>query len=216
LFPTSPVTRIGPRHVTRQEVPGHLQRAVDLNPDIAICHSNLALACIHFNRPDDAIVHLDAAAILAQRGYLTHMALVYKALAHYVAGRFEQALQVTEEALQLFPCMFTLKDKAVFCEKPGRHEDALAAIRQLRAAEPAAALEGIERSNALVFPPETVREMNWTLRKVWLETPPVPQTHAGLPGLRRSNDRYRLDGWRQGHGKTFALPLGLNVHRLAR
>jgi hypothetical protein len=79
------------------------------------------------------------------------------------------------EALQLFPYMFTLKDKAVFCEKLGRHEDALEPIRQLRAAEPAAALEGIERSNTLVFPPETVRDMNETLRNVWLEALPEPQ-----------------------------------------
>ncbi len=32
----------------------HLQRAVDLNPNNALCHIQVALACLHFNRPDDA------------------------------------------------------------------------------------------------------------------------------------------------------------------
>jgi TolB-like protein len=149
----------------------HLQRAVDLNPNSALCHNHLALASIHFSRPDDAIAHVDAAAILAPRGYMTYLALSYKGLAHFIAGRYEQALHATEEALRLYPYMFALKDKAVFCEKLGRHEDALEAIRQMRSAEPSVTLEGIERANALVFDPAIAQDMSETLRKVWLETP---------------------------------------------
>ena len=107
-----------------REALGHLQRAVDLNPRIAQCQLNLALACLHFNRPDDAIAHVDAAVILAPRGYQTYMGLGYKGLAHFMAGRIEQALQLTEEALRLYPYMFAMKDKAVYCEKLGRHEEA--------------------------------------------------------------------------------------------
>ncbi len=72
-----------------REAMGHAQRAVDLNPNIAVCHVNLALVCLHFNRPDDAIAHVEAAAVLAPRGYQTNMALGYKGLAHFQAGRFE-------------------------------------------------------------------------------------------------------------------------------
>jgi tetratricopeptide (TPR) repeat protein len=154
-----------------REAMGHAQRAVDLNPNIALCHVNLALACLHFNRPDDAIAHLEAAAILAPRGYQTNLALGYKGLAHFQAGRYELALQAVEEALLLHPNIFMLKDKAVVCEKLGRHEDAGDAIRHLRAAEPSLTLDDIERANTIVFAPETANEMNATLCKVWLETP---------------------------------------------
>ena len=152
-----------------REAMGHAQRAVDLNPNIALCHVNLALACLHFNRPDDAIVHLEAAAVLAPRGYQTNLALGYKGLAHFQAGRYELALQAIDEAILLYPNMFMLKDKAVLCEKLGRHEDADDAIRHLRAAEPVA-LDEIERANTIVFAPETANEMNAILRRVWLRT----------------------------------------------
>jgi TolB-like protein/Flp pilus assembly protein TadD len=159
-----------------REAMGHAQHAVDLNPNIAMCHVNLALACLHFNRPDDAIAHVEAAAILAPRGYRTNLALGYKGVAHFQAGRYELALQAVEEAVLLHPNVFLLKDKAVVCEKLGRHEDAVAAIRHLRAAEPSLTLHDIERANTIVFSSETANEMNATLRKVWPETLEPPGT----------------------------------------
>jgi tetratricopeptide (TPR) repeat protein len=99
------------------------------------------------------------------------MTLGYKGLAHFLAGRYEQALQVIEEALLLYPYLFSLKDKALCLEKLGRHEDAREAICLMREAEPSLSLEGIERANTLVFAAETAQDMNATLRKVWLGTP---------------------------------------------
>jgi tetratricopeptide (TPR) repeat protein len=154
-----------------REAMAHAQRAVDLNPNIALSHVNLALACLHFNRPDEAIAHIDAAAILAPRGYQTNLALGYKGLAHFQAGRYEQALRTMEEALLLHPNLYILKDKAVVCEKLGQHEDASDAIRRLRTAEPSVTLDGIERANSIVFAPDTANEMNAILRKLWRDTP---------------------------------------------
>jgi tetratricopeptide (TPR) repeat protein len=145
---------------TRDEAMAHAQRAVDLNPNIALSHVNLALACLHFNRPDEAIAHIDAAAILAPRGYQTNLALGYKGLAHFM-----------EEAILLHPNLYILKDKAVVCEKLGQHEDASDAIRRLRAAERSVTLDGIERANSIVFAPDTANEMNAILRKLWRDTP---------------------------------------------
>ena len=149
----------------------YAQRAVALNPNIALCHVNLALICLRFNLPDETIRQVDAAEILAPRGYITYMTLGYKGLAHFLAGRYEQALQIIEEALLLYPYVFSLKDKALCLEKLGRHEDARAAIRLMCEAEPSLTLEGIQRANTLVFAPETAQDMNATLRKVWLHTP---------------------------------------------
>jgi tetratricopeptide (TPR) repeat protein len=101
---------------------------------------------------------------------MSYLSLGYKSLAHFQAQRYEQALQAVEQALMLYPYMFSLKDKAVYCEKLGRHEDARDAVRRLRVAVPSLTLADIERSNALVFAPETATDMNATFRKVWTET----------------------------------------------
>ncbi|MEO8756047.1 MAG: hypothetical protein ABI624_25595, partial [Casimicrobiaceae bacterium] len=159
-----------------QEALVHAQRAVDLNPNMAMCHTTLAITWLHFDRPDDVLAHADAALILAPRGYQTYLCLGYKGLAHFQGGRYEQALQAVDQALQFYPYMFSLKDRAVFCEKLGRHEDAREAVRRLRAAEPALTLEGIEGSNVVVFSPRTAADLNATFRKVWLATPLDPPT----------------------------------------
>jgi Flp pilus assembly protein TadD len=152
----------------------HLRRAVELNPNAARAHEFMALACIRSNRPDEAITHLDACAILAPRSYQAHQLLGYRAVAHFYAGRYEQALQAVEEALLLQPrFVYTLKDKAVICEKLGRHEEARQAVRRLHAASPGTTLEELEAANlAFAHPPERVSELSAILRKVWLDTPP--------------------------------------------
>jgi TolB-like protein/Flp pilus assembly protein TadD len=149
----------------------YARRAVDLNPNIASSHVNLALISLRFGMTDETIRHVEAAEILAPRGYQTYLGLGYKGLAHFQAGRFEQALKLIDESLLLYSYMFALKDKALCLEKLGRHEEACNAIRQLRAAEPSLSLEGIQRANTLVFAPETAQDMNATLRKLWLNPP---------------------------------------------
>ncbi|MEP7312406.1 MAG: TIR domain-containing protein [Pseudomonadota bacterium] len=149
----------------------HAQRSVELNPNVAMCHAHLALAYLHFDRPADAMVHVDAALVLAPRGYQTYMCLTYKSLAHFQARRYEEAAQTVEQALQLYPYIFALKDKAAYCETLGRHEEARETVRRLRATEPALTLEAVEVSNRIVFSPRTAADLNATFRKVWLETP---------------------------------------------
>ncbi|MEO8467650.1 MAG: TIR domain-containing protein [Gammaproteobacteria bacterium] len=152
----------------------YAQRAVDLNPNIAQCRTHLALVCIRFNRPDDAITHLDAVAMLAPRGYQAYLSIGYAGVAHFQAGRYEQALQLVEQALLMNPdFIYSLKDKAVICEKLGLHEEARDAVRRLRKVDRSTTLEQIEAANTLGFiSPETAVDMNATLRKVWLDTPP--------------------------------------------
>jgi TolB-like protein/Flp pilus assembly protein TadD len=153
----------------------HLQRALDINPNSARAREYMALACIRSNRPDEAIAHLDACAILAPRSYQAHQLLGYRAVAHFYAGRYEQALQAVEEALLLQPrFVYTLKDKAVICEKLGRHEEARQTVRRLHAASPGTTLEELEAANlAFAHPPERVSELSEVFRKVWLDTPRV-------------------------------------------
>ncbi|HEV7632586.1 MAG TPA: TIR domain-containing protein [Steroidobacteraceae bacterium] len=155
----------------------YAQRSVDLNPNIAPSRRALAQLCIRFNRPDEAIAHLDAEAILAPRGYMTFLSVGYRGLAHFQAGRYEQALQAVEQSLLLSSGhVYGLKDKAVVCKKLGRLDAARDAIRRLRAVDPSATLEDIEAANTASFmAPEMAADMNATLRELWLDTPREPQ-----------------------------------------
>jgi tetratricopeptide (TPR) repeat protein len=149
----------------------HAQRSLDLNPNVAITHYVIAQACIRSNRPSDAIKHAEMALFLAPRGNLTYAALGFLAHAHFIAGRIEQALQTVDQSLQCNPSfIYTLKDRAIYCAKLGRHEEARNSVRRLQAVDSTIPLEDIEMANTVSFlPPEVAADMNATFRKVWLQ-----------------------------------------------
>jgi TolB-like protein len=150
----------------------HAQRSLDLNPNVAITHYVLAQACIRFNRSGDAIKHGEAALVLAPRGNLTYATLGFLAHAHFLEGRVEQALQTVDQSLRFNPSfIYTLKDRAIYCEKLGRHDEARDSVRRLQALDGTIPLEDIEAANTVSFlPPEAAADMNETFRKVWLQT----------------------------------------------
>lgn len=159
------------------EALAYAQRSVDLNPNLAASRRALAQLCIRFNRPDEAITHLDAEAILAPRGFMAYLSTGYRSLAHLQAGRFEQALQAVEQSLLLSPHhIYSLKDKAVICARLGRHEEARNAVRRMRAADPSVTLDDIEAANAASFIPAAMAaEMNALFRKLWQEASLEPE-----------------------------------------
>jgi TolB-like protein/tetratricopeptide (TPR) repeat protein len=152
------------------------QRAVDLNPNIATSHAAMIMSCMYFKRPDEVIAHLDAYAVLAPRDHTSHVRLLQRAGAHFMAGRYEQALQAVEQSLLLNPnFMFALKDVAIYSEKLGLYEEAREAIRRLRAVEPGTTLELWEaRSRSSLLAPDMAAEMHAIFSKVWLDTPEGP------------------------------------------
>ena len=149
------------------------QRAVALNPNIAASHAAMIMSCMYFKRSDELIAHLDAYDALAPRDYVSHIRLLQRGVAHFMAGRYEQALQAVVESLLLNPTfIFALKDVAIYSEKLRLHEEAREAIRHLRAVEPAATLELHEaRSRSSLLPPDMAAEMHAIFTKLWLETP---------------------------------------------
>jgi Flp pilus assembly protein TadD len=115
---------------------------------------------------------------LSPRGGNAFLAIGMQGLAHYQAGRFEQALEATERALLMHPgFVFGLSNEAVFFEKLGRHDEARAAVRRLRAVASAVSLEGIMAANMAGFlPPQLASDINKIIRKVWDETPMEPDS----------------------------------------
>jgi tetratricopeptide (TPR) repeat protein len=156
----------------REALP-YAQRSVDLNPNIANSRRNLAVFCIRLDRPDEAISHLDAAAVLAPRGSLSFLGFTYRALAHYLAGRYERALPEIRQGVLLNPgFVFSLKDKATICAKLELREEAQEAVRAIRKADPMVTMDDLHSANNASFiPPKMAAEMNATLRKVWDDTP---------------------------------------------
>jgi tetratricopeptide (TPR) repeat protein len=110
---------------------------------------------------------------LAPRGPSNYLAVGARGLAHFQAGRYQEALQAAEQSLLDHPnFIYALKDSAIYLGKLGRHEEAREAVRRLRAANRAITLDDVETANAAsFFPPEMAADMNATFRKVWLETP---------------------------------------------
>jgi TolB-like protein len=149
------------------------QRGVDLNPNIAASHEAMIMSCMYFKRPDEVIAHLDAYDALAPRDYQSHIRWLQRGGAHFMAGRYEQALQAVEQSLLLNPnFMFALKDVAIYTEKLGLHAEACEAIRRLRALEPATTLELWEaRSRSSLLAPDMAEEMHAIFSTLWLETP---------------------------------------------
>ena len=104
---------------------------------------------------------------------LNYLAVGVRGLAHFQAGRYQEALQAAEQSLLDHPnFIYALKDSAIYLEKLGRHEEARKAVHRLRAANRAITLDDVETANvASFFPPEMAADMNAIFRKVWLETP---------------------------------------------
>ncbi|MFO1401956.1 MAG: TIR domain-containing protein [Steroidobacteraceae bacterium] len=152
------------------------QRAVQLNPGSEAAHTAAVMLCMYLRQPEEALVHLDAAARLNPRGPGASVAWLQRAGAHYMAERYEQALDATRQSLLANPQFtFALKDAVVHLEKLGRRPEAQDALRRLRANDPGTTLELWEaRHQASLLHPETSAEMFRVFRDVWLATPEAP------------------------------------------
>jgi tetratricopeptide (TPR) repeat protein len=81
----------------------HARRAVDLNPNLSVTQMALGMLSIRAQRPDDAVHSFEIAERLSPRGIHAFMALGMRGLAHFQAGRYEQALDAAERAYLINP-----------------------------------------------------------------------------------------------------------------
>jgi TolB-like protein len=144
------------------------RRALEVNPNQAFAHNAEGLACLHEESYDDALAHFRAAERAAPRGLMSFLTFSLQGLAHFGAGRYEEALQALDNALlrnPLFP--YALKDRPVLLARLGRLDEAREAVRKLRQTYPAMTLETIELQNSRAWLPRIAEEMNATLRSIW-------------------------------------------------
>jgi TolB-like protein len=151
----------------------HARRAVELNPNLTISRSALAMLSIRANLPEEALVNLDWIENLAPRGATVFLTVGMRGLAQFLAGRYEQAIEAADRSILLNPgFVFAMRDKAVYCEKLGRHEEARETVRRLRVTAPQLSMDDMEAATGAGFmPPEATAEMNSIFRRVWADTP---------------------------------------------
>jgi TolB-like protein len=152
------------------------ERAFALNPNSAASRSSMIVTSMYFRRPDELLKHLDAYAELAPNDSWASVRQLQRGGAHYMAGRYEEALQASQQSMMLDANqIFAFKDAVVYLDKLGRRAEARDMVRRLRGLDPAGTLDLWEaRHTASLLQPELATDMYETFKRVWLDTPEEP------------------------------------------
>lgn len=154
----------------------YAERAVELNPNVANARQVLAFDYLHFNRPKDALVQLEAEQQLAPRGFTSYLSILYRAAAFILMDDLETALKITDQALALAPTYaIALSQKAFLCAMMGRRPEALEAFRRSIALEPGLTRDMLAPRWAVSpFPPEVQKQHLAIILDLWDEINPAP------------------------------------------
>ena len=144
-----------------------LLRALEINPNCSLAYGSLGTALAMAGRIDEAIANQEIAIRSNPRDPSIFFRFTGIALAHYLAERYEQAIEWAERAIHLMPQWFYGHFLLAASHlDAGRHAQALAAIFRCREVLPGAALPLLER-----FPlkdPVRMEQMRDSLRRAGL------------------------------------------------
>lgn len=127
------------------------ERAIDLNPSLTMAYQGLAIA-LTADLPDEAIRVMEKAIRLSPRDVQMHFFLHQLAVAHLMAGRFEEAITRERESLRLRgdqPHGYRLLAAAL--GHLGRSAEALEALTTMKRIAPGFSLEIFRRNNSPVL-----------------------------------------------------------------
>ena len=110
---------------------GLLERAVELNPNLAMGCAAYGLTLGIVGRPDDGIASIERAIKLSPRDPQMYLFHNWLAFCHFVAGRYDEAIQFAERSVRPKPRYFEgwVYMAAALAER-GRGEDAARAIKK--------------------------------------------------------------------------------------
>jgi tetratricopeptide (TPR) repeat protein len=144
------------------------RRAVDLNPNSATAHSYLCLGLAFAGQDREAIEHGEDAIRLSPLDPEMARTLGSIAVAHYLAGRFEEAVRCTAAALRLRPGFHG--GQRLLCAslaQAGRVDEARALLATVRREEPQLSLK-LVRANIPYQTPELMEAFLEGMRKAGL------------------------------------------------
>jgi len=146
-----------------------IDRALTLNPNCAHAWMARGLVSIFQNRPDGAIEALERAIRLSPLDpWGSRVFTSLMALAHFAAGRYEQAIQWADRSLAAQPGYRTgLMAKVISSAQLGRVDEACDALSRVLELEPGLTIARW-KAPAPPFPPELLARYEDGLRKAGL------------------------------------------------
>jgi adenylate cyclase len=128
------------------EAKEEFQRAIDLNPNFAAAHGYLGWALALAGRSDQAIVHLEEAIGMSPRDPQNALFNVGLAAAHYLAGRYTEAVGFGRKSLQQRDG-FTGGHRIYVASlaQAGQIEEARAALARMKEIHPEISIAWIEK-----------------------------------------------------------------------
>jgi tetratricopeptide (TPR) repeat protein len=152
----------------------HIDRVLALTPDNPMAFHVLSLIHIRLGKGDEALSSLGSWERLAPGSRLLFISLHLKALAHFLRGEQDSAIDVIDRAFRLNPqYSMTLLTRAALKSLAGAADDARASVRALRLVEPSTLPERFENRATMMVAPWASTALNKAFRKVWDETLPT-------------------------------------------
>jgi adenylate cyclase len=145
-----------------------LELAVQLNPSSAFAHTNLGLILARYGRPDEAIASQQKAMRLSPHDPMMWMFFVGLAVAHFAAGRYEEAIKWAQRSAQrrgdsAVPYRFLAASYAHL----GRLKEARTALEEALRLTPEFSLRSLQLI-AVGVDPDFIARMTGGLRKAGL------------------------------------------------
>ena len=127
-----------------------LLKAVELNPNFALAHSNLGRALAAVGRVEEAMEHTARALRISPRDPHKHLFLVRCGTAHFAAGRYGAAAEWYQKAVNERPEFINARRLLVAaCALDGDLARARAALGDLKQLQPASSLAWIDRHSEM-------------------------------------------------------------------
>jgi adenylate cyclase len=124
------------------------ERAIELNPSLTLAYQGLS-GMLAVDHPDEAVRVMEKAIRLSPRDPQMHLLVHQLAVAHFMSGRYEDAVRRDEESLRLRadqPHVYRILAAAYGWL--GRTEEALATLEKMRHTAPQFTLESFRRVNS--------------------------------------------------------------------
>ena len=129
------------------EAVNEFHRAFDLNPSFAAAHGYLGLALALDGRSDQAIDHIEQAIRMSPHDPQNAIFNVGLAVAHYLAGRYDEAIGCSRKALQQRSGLTNAhRIYVASLAQAGQIDEARAALAQLQKLQPEHSIAWIERN----------------------------------------------------------------------
>jgi adenylate cyclase len=103
LFVAGAASHFMARHRTSV---GLLERAIEINPNLAMAHGLLAISYASVDRPADGLIHVETALRLSPRDPMLYLFHAGQALCRFVSGDFPGAIASAEKGIGINPSSF--------------------------------------------------------------------------------------------------------------